>query len=291
MRGKRDRRCRGRRGRRLIPARAGKTDSTPTRCCTTTAHPRACGENLQSPLLCSCPQGSSPRVRGKLRPRRRPHRRGRLIPARAGKTSYTRQAISRQRAHPRACGENADGNRGAEGGVGLIPARAGKTDHGPPQHGRRAAHPRACGENVMSIPRQVGKTGSSPRVRGKPHRRWQGPHPGGLIPARAGKTKAAKVRGRSASAHPRACGENALVGDDRAHTNGSSPRVRGKPLWADLGGGGAGLIPARAGKTAMVRNRRAEPTAHPRACGENNWVLDDGASTNGSSPRVRGKHI
>ena len=230
MRGKRELRRRPPGDDGLIPARAGKTSSPWSPSGPPSAHPRACGENTTSLSSALFKAGSSPRVRGKLRPRRRPHRRGRLIPARAGKTSYTRQAISRQRAHPRACGENADGNRGAEGGVGLIPARAGKT-------------------------------------------------------------KAAKVRGRSASAHPRACGENALVGDDRAHTNGSSPRVRGKPLWADLGGGGAGLIPARAGKTAMVRNRRAEPTAHPRACGENNWVLDDGASTNGSSPRVRGKHI
>ena len=200
------------------------------------AHPRVCGENLVVRLRNAFAVGSSPRVRGK------PHARGdrtrvrRLIPARAGKI---RRASSRgwaRRAHPRACGENRRGVRtggippGSSprvrgkhvpvvlhlDGLRLIPARAGKT------RGRRwscsdpPAHPRACGENPQVLP---------PRQGGRR-----------LIPARAGKTPRAPWRPSRRWAHPRVCGENPHVASLRWWSDGSSPRVRGKPL--DLGGAG-----------------------------------------------------
>ena len=90
-------------------------------------------------------------------------------------------------------------------------------------------------------------------------------------------------------AHPRACGENlAQPGEDTASA-GSSPRVRGKPrrLFEDADGGR--LIPARAGKTLASSSRTTPVVAHPRACGENDLVIDQEKSFDGSSPRVRGK--
>ena len=71
---------------RLIPARAGKTPARVARCCPSTAHPRACGENLLTHSNESLALGSSPRVRGKLEAGGPVGRGDRLIPARAGKT-------------------------------------------------------------------------------------------------------------------------------------------------------------------------------------------------------------
>ena len=113
--------------RRLIPARAGKTCF-------------ACHSLIF--LI-----GSSPRGRGKLERRSRPHAAPELIPARAGKTLGWSLLRRVQRAHPRAGGENvAFGAQGLDaagssprgrgkhrrdhagrGPVRLIPARAGKT--------------------------------------------------------------------------------------------------------------------------------------------------------------------
>ena len=165
------------------------------------------------------------------------------------------------------------GKRGGIGGAGavwrLIPARAGKTPCDRHTKMRMPAHPRACGENFGSIRKNRAGRGSSPRVRGK-HARTRPQTPQrGLIPARAGKTSWAPTPGTSATAHPRACGENPVYVWRSDLDAGSSPRVRGK-----LGGGLAGrlgraLIPARAWKTAPRPPRCSRSGAHPRACGEN----------------------
>ncbi|EFW09824.1 hypothetical protein HMPREF9005_1183 [Actinomyces sp. oral taxon 178 str. F0338] len=51
--------------RRLIPARAGKTQGAVGAEGQGEAHPRACGENLIRQPEAGRPRGSSPRVRGK----------------------------------------------------------------------------------------------------------------------------------------------------------------------------------------------------------------------------------
>ena len=176
---------------RLIPARAGKTSRPPVVRGTRSAHPRACGENIECRPECAPDDGSSPRVRGKRACRPGGRRRRRLIPARAGKTGSTRTPCCTRTAHPRACGENPHvrlpngrifgssprvrgkqrGVGDQDGGSGLIPARAGKTPlHDGPLRGGRA-HPRACGENLTPAGRFVIQGGSSPRVRGKRSKR------------------------------------------------------------------------------------------------------------------------
>ena len=168
VRGKRELGCGGGLAERLIPARAGKTFSVSRLCRRRRAHPRACGENPVSLFLVGGGWGSSPRVRGKLHPARPLQRRRGLIPARAGKTGVDATARVRDRAHPRACGENEPGKwqatmttgssprvRGKHGpageahlGSGLIPARAGKTQARRAESSSSRAHPRACGENT-----------------------------------------------------------------------------------------------------------------------------------------------
>ena len=206
----------GQRGERLIPARAGKTPSSSRLARPGAAHPRACGENDGRGPLKICPKGSSPRVRGKRDAGLRPRRRRGLIPARAGKTAYSSTIRARRRAHPRACGENrlrgfsrvrAWGSsprvRGKQtkeitmsNSTRLIPARAGKTRT--PLHVVRysKAHPRACGENLRLVAQSVAVIGSSPRVRGKLGTLDSADDELGLIPARAGKTRHPRLRGR-----------------------------------------------------------------------------------------------
>ena len=107
-RGRGKRRFGGHRGGlvRLIPARAGKTALSPPMGWSSTAHPRAGGENLETASLAASCAGSSPRGRGK----RLVVYGGRLwlglIPARAGKTKIFFLPIKVTTAHPRAGGEN-----------------------------------------------------------------------------------------------------------------------------------------------------------------------------------------
>ena len=161
------------------------------------------------PVATNMPLGSSPRMRGKRGRRCQEDSRARLIPAHAGKTPWCRPIDPSFGAHPRACGENLvctdcavscagssprmRGKRRDESSLsrrgGLIPAHAGKTDAG--RHGWLflGAHPRACGENIdVSVIVPV-KTGSSPRMRGKPGGADRDRVVARLIPAHAGKTQ------------------------------------------------------------------------------------------------------
>ena len=273
----------------LIPARAGKTRPGHQRRTLPPAHPRACGENGGDDHGVPGLEGSSPRVRGKPVPiLGSPHPR-RLIPARAGKTPALLRRGGPRPAHPRACGENGGHWPGPSRHVGssprvrgkplgfqpleqrarLIPARAGKTFLIPRLFLEPWAHPRACGENNLASSISLVKPGSSPRVRGKRRRPFHRVVIDGLIPARAGKTSAARARGAWAWAHPRACGENRTAQTRRSERPGSSPRVRGKHPVLCRCDRLVRLIPARAGKTSAAAVRGAWAWAHPRACGEN----------------------
>ena len=73
----------------------------------------------------------------------------------------------------------------------------------------------------------------------------------GLIPAYAGKTDDRLTGDQIPRAHPRVCGENALWAAQQKTPDGSSPRMRGKPLAIATGIPASGLIPAYAGKTTL----------------------------------------
>ena len=111
--------------------------------------------------------------------------------------------------------------------------------------------------------------GSSPRVRGAaaghaggprlggiiPARagsRRQGlhvPRRGGIIPARAGSRPRTSTRPVSSGDHPRACGEQGLIGLLAVVPAGSSPRVRGAACSVRPRVGDCRIIPARAGSS------------------------------------------
>ena len=169
------------------------------------------------------------------------------------------------------------GKRGAcgttRGRGGLIPAHAGKTARYWTIRVWGSAHPRACGENAITAGRPTAISGSSPRMRGKLNRRLTIAGGPGLIPAHAGKTPSVKTRSPTATAHPRACGENPRLAAAQAVAHGSSPRMRGKLERLNDDATAAGLIPAHAGKTPHGVFHRHWAGAHPRACGENGGGL------------------
>ena len=183
------------------------------------------------PAICEGP-GSSPRGRGKPCWGGVSAREAGLIPARAGKTCHGGFTFCVCGAHPRAGGENHTrvrlgsafygssprgrgkprGNLSPPDASRLIPARAGKTCLSACQHEKTWAHPRAGGENTRLVEPSDATLGSSPRGRGKPVPAGSKQPPTGLIPARAGKTTPVALFHNPAQAHPRAGGENLVVG-------------------------------------------------------------------------------
>ena len=98
---------RSRRNARLIPARAGKTDSFHACLASAAAHPRSRGENRGGRAMTAFDPGSSPLARGKLVGLLSSCQSVGLIPARAGKTSRGPRRGIPDAAHPRSRGENA----------------------------------------------------------------------------------------------------------------------------------------------------------------------------------------
>ena len=134
--------------RRLIPAWAGKTPSSPLKGTVNEAHPRVGGENPHLVSVVHMDEGSSPRGRGKLD---RDVREGvgcGLIPAWAGKTQIKTIIGAAKTAHPRVGGENLCDGLEVVGVAGSSPRGRGK-----PRSRRRRirggmAHPRVGGENL-----------------------------------------------------------------------------------------------------------------------------------------------
>ena len=193
----------------------------------------------------------------------------RIIPARAGQTGVGGWLISVCTDHPRACGANRPslqpisvrngssprvrGKRpcpaGGSGNRRIIPARAGQTVECYGLHVVPPDHPRACGANLTVHVDMNSQHGSSPRVRGKPHRFRQPLHLIRIIPARAGQTPMNPAYSITSSDHPRACGANAEFSALLSTADGSSPRVRGKLISHLSFLLNKRIIPARAGQT------------------------------------------
>ena len=190
------------------------------------AHPRGCGADVKRYRRLRLRSGSSPRVRGRRDLVQRLVDRLRLIPAGAGQTSPGRDHQTRSSAHPRGCGADGPGCRfivtapgssprvrGRRAGtvfpaerVGLIPAGAGQTSAATTAAMAVAAHPRGCGADGLRTRRMVSRSGSSPRVRGRPPAAAPAHRDAGLIPAGAGQTSISTWPSRTGWAHPRGCG-------------------------------------------------------------------------------------
>ena len=272
----------------IIPARAGSTCPLPGPSRSAGDHPRSCGEHC-GPMIVRVPSaGSSPLVRGAPA---RMHALGGpcgIIPARAGSTPTSPQRSQTSRDHPRSCGEHKacrqcmvpkKGSsplvRGALDGKdlpriddGIIPARAGSTK-GLSRHDNAGKdHPRSCGEHCCVRSRPLQSPGSSPLVRGAQFECHRTARVRRIIPARAGSTSNAVLTSTGKRDHPRSCGEHGNRRLMLSRTRGSSPLVRGAPVWGWADTDAIGIIPARAGSTARVRDESHALRDHPRSCGE-----------------------
>ena len=253
--------------------------------------------------------GSSPRGRGKRKPRAPQRAIQGLIPAWAGKTRLVSTWPEKAVAHPRVGGENlnavAGGNKetgssprgrgkpvvGGHGDLrpGLIPAWAGKTTACGRSTRPGKAHPRVGGENSFVGHRLVDCFGSYPRGRGKRTSLAAGARGQGLIPAWAGKTLTRGTSRCTRRAHPRVGGENPRPRGQHTAGRGSSPRGRGKRPAREPFPRPERLIPAWAGKTSVIHSAPPSPWAHPRVGGENITETYATLPGQGSSPRGRGK--
>ena len=170
----------------------------------------------------------------------------------------------------------------------FIPAGAGNTSALFRSILRISVHPRGCGEHFSTTSTPSDSTGSSPRVRGT---RARFPGRGGVfrfIPAGAGNTSTFSRALRTASVHPRGCGEHGICGTTAFPSAGSSPRVRGTLFRISTKPFLYRFIPAGAGNTRLIVESLPHMTVHPRGCGEHDKAWSSRGPRFGSSPRVRG---
>ena len=152
--------------------------------------------------------------------------------------------------------------------IGIIPAYAGNTFAVLYRLFALEDHPRVCGEHPIWFSRRRHCLGSSPRMRGT--HRYQGwkDDDDGIIPAYAGNTVPYAFCPPSLGDHPRVCGEHHGRHGSRLCRMGSSPRMRGTPLYPNAIRFPRGIIPAYAGNTAPTPPARTTRRDHPRVCGE-----------------------
>ena len=135
----------------LIPAHAGKTQSTLPRALLLRAHPRSRGENEALGFAINQQMGSSPLTRGKpARAYYNPGLRG-LIPAHAGKTSASLTPAPDPPAHPRSRGENVFHVHPDEHVAGSSPLTRGKHSSDPVNQGHTGLIPAHAGKTLPDL--------------------------------------------------------------------------------------------------------------------------------------------
>ena len=229
------------------PLARGLRDSPTVLSPNTPDHPRSRGVYQDDVALGVQGGGSSPLARGLHRVGRRPGRRRRIIPARAGFTRTSRACACPTGDHPRSRGvytrDAYEANltfgssplaRGLREPVAhrplhvrIIPARAGFTPRSVRQPAPPRDHPRSRG--VYRLCRRVrGRLrGSSPLARGLLERVIGGQERDGIIPARAGFTPGRSAPYAGAWDHPRSRGGYQMGISADKLGDGSSPLARG----------------------------------------------------------------
>ena len=153
----------------ITPAYAGKSDKFPLPPPRSWDHPRVCGEKARTLIVQNEPQGSPPRMRGKVGETGAVSVTPRITPAYAGKSLDSLTVWRRFRDHPRVCGEKSAAStwpscprgspprmrgKGAHQpvrllGRGITPAYAGKSPGSVCVASRKQDHPRVCGEKYV----------------------------------------------------------------------------------------------------------------------------------------------
>ena len=192
----------------IIPARAGSTLGAQWARAQPEDHPRSCGEHGCAVPGNAVRSGSSPLVRGALHFCDKSPIRGRIIPARAGSTTWDAYVHAFDKDHPRSCGEHCisatnppyaagssplvraapHGTHTSTPSTRIIPARAGSTHRHDLVDVEARDHPRSCGEHQDAMPDASAFSG--------------------IIPARAGSTGWWRTCCKPSGDHPRSCGEH-----------------------------------------------------------------------------------
>ena len=275
---------------RIIPAYAGNATCRRRWLRMKSDHPRVCGECARHRHRGFDFIGSSPRMRGML-PKCVPGvMRTRIIPAYAGNARPRPIPVGVPADHPRVCGEcssrlssnsRAIGSsprmRGMQLSAGqqrhderIIPAYAGNAVWKISRRGMNTDHPRVCGECRLGCCHIAAEYGSSPRMRGMPHRRRDSSLQRRIIPAYAGNASVHSAFLVLVADHPRVCGECARIGSQIVATDGSSPRMRGMRHSPRRSASTARIIPAYAGNARCCSARSSVAADQPRVCGECN---------------------
>ena len=158
------------------------------------------------------PDGSPPRVRGKVLAALMPENRVGITPACAGKRPAPEKTLPGFGDHPRVCGEKrpmswpsmrprgspprvrgkAISSVSITSAAGITPACAGKRYQRPFLCSGMRDHPRVCGEKLLCLKSWLPRLGSPPRVRGKEYRVKRCSCDDGITPACAGKRRFAE---------------------------------------------------------------------------------------------------
>ena len=252
-------------------------------------HPRLCGEkhNKNKPQIAHL--GSPPPMRGKVFLPDQTSDPKRITPAYAGKSAKERKRFSREKDHPRLCGEKLEllfrsfsflgspppmrgkvvDHKDEVLAAGITPAYAGKSRRSLKTRPATWDHPRLCGEKLMCRQKTERQIGSPPPMRGKDlitrdkFRRYR------ITPAYAGKSLDGNLQDTQALDHPRLCGEKYMM--------------NGVPVEETR------ITPAYAGKSGSISDYIGYVKDHPRLCGEKLCFCCCDLRCQGSPPPMRGK--
>ena len=155
-----------RRRRRIIPAYAGSTGAVKTPRAPKQDHPRIRGEHDEVPDQNTLGVGSSPHTRGAPGPETRPVPSGGIIPAYAGSTLFSLDAIHQTRDHPRIRGEHAPRCSSIRFEVGSSPHTRGARSIGQPGAFDRRIIPAYAGSTLFED-EFVENERDHPRIRGE----------------------------------------------------------------------------------------------------------------------------
>ena len=271
-------------------------------------HPRSRGVYRARSPPSGRTNGSSPLARGLLVLNLPGVRGSGIIPARAGFTRCAPSWPSARADHPRSRGVYlgplqrrfafvgssplARGLLGVAdrvgGAGGIIPARAGFTSPSTGSPARPRDHPRSRGVYPTTSMPSAMRSGSSPLARGLLMMVGGAPGGEGIIPARAGFTRAPASPARLARDHPRSRGVYVRPGRIVQVAPGSSPLARGLLPACHSTFFGFRIIPARAGFTYAYDPDHKPSLDHPRSRGVYAASTRRTIVTAGSSPLARG---
>ena len=192
------------------------------------------GEHSYKVLCCTVHWGSSPHVRGALLQRQRHRIRAGIIPACAGSTWSMAIGTAWDGDHPRMCGEHVDPDNPESDPMGSSPHVRGALKCGFAAVPGLRIIPACAGSTGVVLMRFFFLTGSSPHVRGARGRTSFPSRFQGIIPACAGSTGRGSCAWCPPRDHPRMCGEHSRSFPVTWTPQGSSPHVRGAPLYENL---------------------------------------------------------